>query len=134
LLTWQAWVLVGAVISLGIGYYYFRELYDPGYILAVINNEVGGRFSGQHNSYRSYYVVRILERDIVLVVLALLMPFAFFDGNFRIRSFAVLCSLFTGSLLIILTLSYNKHYWYLAPAYPLLTMAVALGISSALRR
>jgi 4-amino-4-deoxy-L-arabinose transferase-like glycosyltransferase len=134
LFSWQAWTMAIAVIGIGVGYYLSREIYDPGYIRAVNSEEVGGALFWMHNSYFSYYIRAVIDRDPFLISLLPFTVLPLFAKDRRICQFGTLLLLAAASLLFVLQLATYKHYWYLAPGYPCFVLSAALGMTIAARK
>jgi hypothetical protein len=101
----------------------------------VLSNELGGRFlavSDGHSGGPLFYLEALFhgfEPGLVLLPLAAL---PLFGPNRRRRdlSFATLASGVV--LLLVLSFSKTKLFWYATPAIPLFSIAAALGVSDAL--
>jgi 4-amino-4-deoxy-L-arabinose transferase-like glycosyltransferase len=131
---WPTWVATIGALALCLEYYATRELYDPGYIHAVTQNELGGRLlvvNEGHVEKSFYYFV------ILLVGFApgtLFLPFAAMPirgKDMRRRDLALLTLLSSAALLLVLSYSRTKIVWYATPAVPLLSICAAIGISDA---
>jgi len=132
----RVWLLGLLVLLLCLGYYFSRELYDPGYLQGVWLNELGGRFAVTHDQHAQglqfYPVVlaKSFEPGFILLPLAAL-PLCGADA--RRRSLVMLCLLSVAGILAVLTTAQTKLFWYAAPLVPLLAIAVAFGASDVLR-
>jgi 4-amino-4-deoxy-L-arabinose transferase-like glycosyltransferase len=135
LLDWRLWLTLLAIALICGGYYDLREHFDPGYLQAVWRNELSGRYltvNEEHQGGPLYYfwVLAIrFEPGLLLLPLAVV---PFFRPDQRRRSVTLLCLLTAASLFAVLTKSQTKIFWYLAPATPLLAMAVSIGLSDGL--
>ena len=133
----HVWSLALLGFFICIGYYLSRELYDPGYLQAVWENELGGRFfviNEGHAEGPLFYITllsRSFEPGAVLLPTAL---FTIAGGESRRRSISTLCLLSAVTILAVLTTSRTKIYWYATPVLPFLAIAAALGVTDALRR
>ena len=131
-----AWSLALIALLLCLGYYGSRELYDPGYLQAVWQNELGGRFSSAlegHAQGRLFYIKILMsfEPGIIMVLLPL-ATFTLLGVDARRRSLATLCVLCAATILLVLTAARSKIYWYATPIFPLLAIVAALGVSDGL--
>lgn len=114
-----------------LGYYLLREQYNPNYIKAVFENELGGRFlkplEGHEHDFW-YYFSRMLESQLSNWVV--LIPFGFFIGlsfkNKRIKKLSLFLLLISSIFFLIISVSQTKLEWYNAPLFPLL--AIILGV------
>ena len=121
-------VLVSLVVA---GYYFFRESVNPGYIDAVFNNELGGRYLETNENHRqaaSYYLDLLTGAHFgtwfFLLPLGFFAGFSFENGIFkRIAIFSLTLSVV---YLLIISYSGTKLAWYDAPLFPFLAILVSL--------
>lgn len=119
-----------------IGYYLLREHYNPGYLEAVYNNELGGRYNTiieGHEGTSSFYFDYLKDSGcrawfpLYLIGVAV----GIFSKNTLIRNFTIFnfvsCLLFT----IIISSGSTKLDWYTLPLYPLIAMTVGILIYTA---
>jgi 4-amino-4-deoxy-L-arabinose transferase-like glycosyltransferase len=129
------WLLAFLALLLCLGYYGSRELYDPGYLQAVWETELGGRFflvNGPHAEGRRFYIdVLLWGFEPALIFLPLAALTALGTGTRR-RSLVILCLSCAATILIVLTSSQTKTYWYATPILPFLAIVAALGASDGL--
>ena len=122
--------VVGAAVLAG--YYLGREALDHGYLAAVRDNELGGRFGQStegHEAPWSYYFDLLYSHDfstwvwwLVPAVLVWLQP------NQLVRRAGLLLLLFALGWLLIISTSATKLEWYGIPAYPPLALLTGLGL------
>ncbi len=120
---WQALPLaIGPLLA----YYLAREAINPGYLAAVWQNELGGRY-GQplegHTGPWHFYLDQLARLDVWLWVLPVALWFGFRQN--RTRSLLIWM---LGTLLVFLTIisaAGTKLPWYVAPAWP--AIALLLG-------
>ena len=126
-------LILGSTLLIG-GYYGVREWLAPGYLHAVMINEVGGRFgatlSGHQHPWDYYLHDLLLTRFVpwkwfLLPVLLLVwrQPAAL------VRHAVVFLALFSISWLVVISSSQTKLEWYDAPIYPPLALLVGLSIA-----
>ena len=128
---------IGIVLFLVVvvGYYYLREMNNPGYLAAVSQNELGGRFFHvveEHKENFWYYFDLI--RTSQFGYWNLLIPCGALVGILSKRKTIKDLSLF----LILLILQYfllissakTKLEWYDAPLYPFLAITISIFITS----
>jgi 4-amino-4-deoxy-L-arabinose transferase-like glycosyltransferase len=122
---------VGFVLVVG-GFYAFREAVNPGYLRAVWENELGGRYSAvleNHSGSITFYARNIMYRDFTPWVYAIPMAVAtawFLDaGAWRRLGVFLIGSLLT--FLAIISVARTKNDWYVAPFLPMASLLVALG-------
>jgi 4-amino-4-deoxy-L-arabinose transferase-like glycosyltransferase len=120
-----------------LSFYLLREQYNPGYLQAVWNNELGGRFGSpleEHHGPFTFYLHRLAT--LTFVPWIYFLPLAFWLGHRhggregRLILFLSLALLF---FYLVISLAGTKLFWYDAPAFPLLALMAALGIDE-LRR
>lgn len=130
------WVAGLSVAAICAGYYGSRELYDPGYVRAMWNIEIRGRYLQALDAHRGgflfypFMLVKKFEPGLILLPLATL-PLLALDR--RRRSLVLICMLSAGALLAVLMSAKTQLYWYAAPAVPLLSVASAVGVSDGMR-
>jgi 4-amino-4-deoxy-L-arabinose transferase-like glycosyltransferase len=110
------------------GYYLLREYYNPGYLHAIWENELGGRYLGtlEENRQGRFYYVKQLSTW-------LFTPWFWFSiagivaGYFSAyRKFTIYITLLTLSYLLFISLSQTKLEWYAVPLYPFLAFLVSI--------
>lgn len=126
-------ILIGATIFLitVLGYYLVRELVNPGYLKAVWENELGGRYGTVIESHAGPFLFyyKMLTRHHFNNWYQFL-PFGLLIGIFskdsRLRNLAI----FSGSLSVwywlIISNAQTKLQWYALPLYPFLAILVSV--------
>jgi 4-amino-4-deoxy-L-arabinose transferase-like glycosyltransferase len=133
LLDWRLWLTLLGIAVIAGGYYELRDHFDPGYIHAVWQNELTGRYltvNEDHQGGRLYYFWTLafkFEPGFCLLPVAVI---PFFQPDRRRRSAVLLCLLMAGTLFAVLTKSQTKLFWYITTATPFLALAVGIGLSS----
>ncbi len=131
---------VAAVIAVSItaAFYVAREASWPGYLAAVWNSELGGRYAstldGHHHPF--YYYLAVIARpraDLMFGIGALvfLTPLGLLFASGRARVLLLYCLCAAAGLLLVISLSGTKLPWYVFPAYPPLAIASALSLRAA---
>ena len=101
------------------GYYISREIVNPGYLMKVYENELGGRYlkvleEHQHPWY--YYIMHLNTRHWNLI-----LPFSllgiFFIKSQVMKKFLTYNWIIAISYLLIISSSATKLLWYIAPFY-----------------
>lgn len=120
-------------IAIVAGYYLLREHYNPGYLKAVYNNELGGRYSDVNENHEApwhFYLVNLAVNRFnfwwYLVPIGLVV--AFYSKAQAIKNFCVFCLIVIVCYYVVLSSSATKLWWYDMPVYPWLAVAAALGI------
>jgi 4-amino-4-deoxy-L-arabinose transferase-like glycosyltransferase len=123
---------IGALIFLIIigGYYLAREMLNPGYLSAVSDNELGGRYLQTiegHEHQTWYYIEQFqfprMQKWFVFILPSLLAGFFIrekFARNLHLFSLILIISHF-----IIITLSSTKLPWYDLPEFPFFALIIA---------
>ncbi len=127
-------------LSIVIGYYLSREFYNEGYIKAVWDNELGGRYMATtegHNAPFWFYIDNIISKDL-LFIYSVLLPAGCLSGlrsqNERLKRFFKFIFLVSLSFLLIISLSKTKLKWYEVPLYPWFAFFIASFIEYDFRR
>ncbi|MGB0175808.1 MAG: ArnT family glycosyltransferase [Owenweeksia sp.] len=115
-------------IIFGLGYYPLREIYNPGYLQAVWDNELGGRFLDTLEGHQHpflYYIEQIMRWRlaywIYFIIPAVVIGFFFKDKKLELHFFSVLAAF---SFLLIISLSQTKLEWYDLQAYPFIAIII----------
>jgi 4-amino-4-deoxy-L-arabinose transferase-like glycosyltransferase len=128
------WITAFTVLLVCLGYYASREFVQPGYLWDVWQNELGGRYqtSNSHLAGGPLYYVSVLlmrfEPGFVLLPRGIVPLLRQHTDR---RNIALICLCAAGSLLLVITSSATKTWWYAAPAVPLLSLAVGVGLTDA---
>jgi 4-amino-4-deoxy-L-arabinose transferase-like glycosyltransferase len=133
----RSWVWGFATVAICLGYYLTREAYDPGYLQAINHFELGGRFqsvSDGHAGPPLFYVGVLFASFEPGWVLAPLALVALLGPSGRRRDLAVITLASALAVLVVLSCSKTKIFWYATPAVPLLSIAAGIGVTDALRR
>jgi len=120
-------------------YYALREAASPGYLAAVAQNELGGRYLrtiGAHSGAWWYYLdlLAVRRSTFALGILVFLTPLGLLLTRARTRQglLYVLCILL--GILGVYSVAATKLAWYLIPAYPFMAIAMALTLVAAAER
>jgi 4-amino-4-deoxy-L-arabinose transferase and related glycosyltransferases of PMT family len=114
-------------------YYFAREMKNPGYLNAVITNELGGRYLTTiegHDGDSLFYWQNLINYRfsnwIYLVPCGLAVGLSFKDKKiFRLTLFSFILAL---SYFLIISFSKTKLEWYDITLFPLLAIIVAISI------
>lgn len=121
------------ICALSITFYFVREQINPGYIQAVMENELGGRFlntldSHQHGFF--YYFINLLLNQFTPWLLFL--PLSSYvwkkSNNKELRNILLYLAILSGFFLLVISISQTKLIWYTAPILPLLSLIVAITL------
>jgi len=127
--TYQYSLILWALLIL---FYGIRFTIDQGYANAVWHNDFGGRFMNSIDNHKEifWYYWQIIW-DSKATFLVLLMPLSLLsliwrkDEDYKITGFLLLNIFF---FLLLLSIAQTKIFWYAAPAYPLMVLALAFSV------
>lgn len=118
-----------------LGYYLLRESYNPGYLKAVQENELRGRYLKtieNHNNGFWYYYNNLI--DFQLSAWYLLLPcgvaMGFVSKNERLFKLIVFSTLLVIIFFMVISTAKTKLQWYDVPMYPFFSMLVAAIITA----
>jgi 4-amino-4-deoxy-L-arabinose transferase-like glycosyltransferase len=124
---------IASFLTIVVGYYFLREAYNPGYIEAVFENELGGRFLNTLEAHEAsawfYYdnlMNSLFKPWFYLIPCGILV--GFFIKDERIKRIAIFCTLMATVFLLVISISQTKLEWYDAPLYPFLSIIVAIFV------
>lgn len=128
--TWYGILVLLMIVA---GFYLGREAYNPGYLQAVWENELGGRYSTvleEHKGPWNFYLLRLLNTDLIpwwwLVLPGLLI--GLFHQDLQIRRWTGMFGSLALTYLIIISGASTKLEWYSAPLYPVFAALAAVPI------
>lgn len=120
-------------ILLGASYYFIRELYNHGFIEAVLTNEITGRYMEVNEGHRedAWFYLRFLYESHFSIWLYWI-PISIFivlhlEGHIKKLGIFLCIQLFF--YLLIISLSQTKLKWYDAPLFPFMALLIGLGIT-----
>ncbi len=129
------WFYIDILISLIIilGYYLLREHFNPGYLKAVWQNDLGQRYltpiDGHRESFLYYYDIIV---DFHLKNWYWLLPCGFVAGIFikneKIRKISIYSSILIVTYWLIISLSQTKLQWYIVPMFPFMAILCSVII------
>jgi 4-amino-4-deoxy-L-arabinose transferase-like glycosyltransferase len=115
-------LIPAAGLLFAMAYYPLRELYNPGYIAAVLENEVTGRFGRVNEGHTGpwwFYFQNLSAFNyrawIWLIPVAI--PCTLFSNDRKIRTLGMFCTLCAAGFLLVISASATKIRWYDAPVY-----------------
>jgi len=130
----EFYIAVTFFLVSSLGYYLLREYYNPGYINAVVKNELTGRYLNtvENNSggFLFYYKDLISFKFIPWIYL---LPLCFIITQFSrkklMKNFSLFCFIYIVFYFLIISFAKTKLPWYDAPLYPMASLVIGLGIS-----
>lgn len=125
--TWSVLVLIA--------YYGYREWNHHGFLKVIWENELGGRYAGvleNHSGGPFYFLAELYHTQyswwLPFLICSLVYGWSQ-KNNFRYQ-LVVTCILF---YFLVISASKTKLYWYLAPLYPLMALAIGFLFSEGYR-
>jgi 4-amino-4-deoxy-L-arabinose transferase-like glycosyltransferase len=129
----ELYLSIAAFIVLVAVYYVLRENQEPGYLKAVAENELGGRYfnviEGHDKPWYFYFLGGTIFPWTVLLLPAGFLIFKRADE--AKKQFALFCFLYVALYLFIISTAKTKLPWYDAPIYPFISLIVGIGLSEA---
>lgn len=129
------WAAVAVGLAGPVCYYLLREWALPGYLTAVWDNELGGRYA--HDLSYGPHPLLFHVKNLVgyqcryWLPLLPLVGFLVVAPSSPSRRLAALLGLFLVEWLVVITFSVTKFEWYTAPMLPALALLLALGVGAA---
>jgi 4-amino-4-deoxy-L-arabinose transferase-like glycosyltransferase len=122
---------VTGVLCVVIGYYLLREHFNPGYLKAVYENELGGRFNSlneTHTGAWNFYLQNLWKERLAgwIWIFPALIILPFFIGAGKLRDAMIFLTFPAVLFLAIISASKTKLPWYDLPLFPLFAMLAAL--------
>lgn len=112
-------------------YYCSREIYNPGYFSAVIQNEITGRYLNTIENHKQnfwFYFETIFNKKIpfwvFFTIAGSILSFSLQDQ--KLKNFAQYILLLSFTFLVIISFSQTKLDWYDLPVLPFLSFLAAL--------
>lgn len=132
LLKWKhSWLALILAFLPIVAFYVLREVSNPGYFAAVMDNEMGGRFLQAKEGHLKpwYHYFEWLWKEqfqpwILFIPLGLLVGLW---QKERLRSLTLLLLINSITFLVIISISKTRILWYMAPIYPSLALLVGIG-------
>ena len=120
-------------LSIVLGYYLIREHYNPGYIDAVTENELGGRYlntlvNGDASFwfYYTYMLDEHLTSWYLLVPCGLLV--GIFSENKKIKNLTLFSTILILFFFVVISTAKTKLNWYDCPLFPFIAIIITVFI------
>lgn len=124
---------IATFLALVCSYYLLRETYNPGYLTAVWQNELGGRYLEVIESHGSgfwYYFDNLLEYRFrawyLLLPLGMLIGFTI--RNKKINRLTLFSALMILVYFLVISTAQTKLEWYDVPLYPYMAILIVIFI------
>lgn len=121
------------LLSIIFGYYFLRELNNPGYLEAVYYNEIGGRYLDKlegHGHYFWHYYDMILSHryNYWYSLIPCGIALGIFSNEVRLKRLTIFSSLIVILYFLIISNGKTKLFWYDLPMYPFLAIICSMLI------
>jgi hypothetical protein len=123
----------GLFLLFVVGYYLLREHYNPGFIKAVRENELGGRYFHTIENHKEgfwFYYHTLVKHQ--LKYWCWLVPLGLIAGLLHKERIYRLLTIYSTSLVVfyflVISIAQTKLEWYLVPMYPFLAIIIAVFI------
>lgn len=121
-------------LVLVVGYYVLRETYNPGYISAVYDNELGGRYlevNDGHNQGFWFYYDNFINYQLSLwfLLIPIGLVIGFVINNKKINRLTLFTSLMVFTFFMVISTAKTKLGWYDVPLYPYLAIIIAISLN-----
>lgn len=137
--TWQlllsphTYVVITFSIGFILAYYLGREHWNPGYLQAVWENEIGGRYNQvieTHQAPFKYYFNNLRFKDFATWVwwLPLSVAMVMLSKKNHYREVMIFSLLLAISFVMIISFAQTKLSWYVAPSLPFFAFIVGIGV------
>ncbi len=120
------------VIACVATYYLLRESNNPGYLQAIWENELGGRYAQtteENKFWKGYYFYQL--RRFLFEYWFWLLPLGFIAGfvqKGRFRTFTIYLTILSGIYLLLISISKTKLEWYVLPVFPLFAFIIGFFV------
>jgi 4-amino-4-deoxy-L-arabinose transferase-like glycosyltransferase len=132
------WYTVSGLLAVLVlaSFYGLREVVDPGYLAALMQNELMRYFEpiegANHDHW--YFVVQICAHlRFIAGPLAVVAPLGLIVARGRVRLGLLYSSCIAFCLIATYSFAATLHPWYMVPTYPFLAIALALAIHASIR-
>lgn len=132
ILLYNKWLYTGFLFLLMVvgSYYALREWHAPGFLQAVYNNELGGRYLKeleQNGQPLLYYFRNFTWRYPYWIYLLVPSVIAgYFSHSGKVKNFSLFTFILSITYLLIISSSKTKLQWYDLPLYPLFALQIGL--------
>ena len=116
------------------GYYLLREYYNPGYLQAVQENELGGRYLNtleEHKQDFWFYYNNFIKFQFSSYII--LLPCGIVVGllsvNQKLRQLTIFLTICTLTFFLVISTAQTKLEWYDVPLYPLMALLTSIMIN-----
>lgn len=120
----STYYVILAVIGTVSSYYFLRELYNPGFLNAVFQNEVlrGLVVLENHKGGPLFYLTELRYGFFPWLYFLPLVWLVFFSQHEEIKKFVIFGVIYILSFITVISVAKTKLPWYEAPVYPIASL------------
>jgi 4-amino-4-deoxy-L-arabinose transferase-like glycosyltransferase len=122
-------------LAIALPYYFIREHYNPGYLMAVRENELGGRFlkAKEGHNHPWYWYLNLVATELYVewwpvFVLGLVFLWIERRSDTLMNKGVIYAAILAISYFTIMSAAQTKLVWYVAPVFPFAAIVVAYTI------
>jgi len=120
-------------IAVVAGYYFIRETQNPGYLKAVIENELGGRYLKtieSHDHGFTFYYDNILNKQFNYWYLPMFIGvfIGLLNKNTTVKKLSIFCMILTLFYFLVISCAQTKLEWYDLPIFPFMAILCSISI------
>ncbi len=132
--TKSFYIIPALGVLLGVSYYFIREQFNPGYINAVLENEITGRYAETNEGHTGgvFYYFDLLKGahyKFWIYCLPLSLIFVFVRAEKQLKRLCFFLFIQILFYWIVITISHTKLPWYDAPFFAFFAGIIALGLN-----
>ncbi|MDR2979236.1 MAG: glycosyltransferase family 39 protein [Bacteroidales bacterium] len=125
------YVGLSVTLFLAVGYYFLREIYNPGYMDAVAINEFGGRFFDTIESHKHgfwFYYNNLISTRLPywMIFIPCGIAVGIFSKDERIKNVTLFSFIAAITFFIVISSAQTKLFWYDVPLFPFLAILIAV--------
>lgn len=124
---WRVYAAGLATLVAVAAYYIAREQLQPGYLQAVWNNELFGRYATVIEGHRGDFLFYILDMKLWSPLILMALPALLIKGG-QGKSEGVFAIVVALSYLLVISFATSKVPWYEVPTYPFLALFAAIAV------
>lgn len=130
----KVYIYLGAAVILAGGYYLLREMLNPGYIKAVVQNELLGRYnqtSEDHSGKWTFYTENLRDHryQAWLFWIPAALAITSFSKKELVKKLGWFCFLVLGLFLLVVSSAATKLPWYDMSFFPFAALLIGLALA-----
>lgn len=130
----NVYLALATILFTVLGYYFLRERFDPGYVKAVLDNEIlrASNSLETHQGEWWFYLNEIKNKFVPWIYLSPIAVIGLWSQYRWIRQFHLFGFFYIIGYLFIISIAQTKLPWYDAPIYPMASLLVGIGLVQAI--